>query len=144
MGYKGNMSYGVMASKPAQVLVETECLTGRGEASPQHGLDHFNNLYGAAWVSGRITLTPRHLTFIPHTTSLSAKPTERMLEMDVSQIDEVTVTGGLVGGRILTVKCGDRSLRMKCRGATPLAEQIRAAASRGARGPGARGARRTA
>lgn len=128
------MSYGVMASKPAQVLVETESLTGRGEASPQHGLDHFNRLYGASWVSGRITLTQRHLTFIPHTTSLSDKPTERMLEMDVSQIDDVQVTGGLVGGRILSVSCGDRLLRMKVRGATALAEQIRAAAARGARG----------
>ena len=136
------MSYGVMASKPAQVLVETEGLTGRGEASPQHGLDHFNNLYGAAWVSGRITLTQRHLTFVPHTTTLSEKPTERMLEMDVSQIDEVSVTGGLVGGRILTVRCGKRSLRMKCRGATALADQIRAAAARGVRG--AKGTRRTA
>jgi hypothetical protein len=136
------MSYGVMASKPAQVLVETESLTGRGEASPQHGLDHFNNLYGAAWVSGRITLTQKHLTFVPHTSTLSEKPTERMLEMDVSQIDEVSVAGGLVGGRILTVRCGERSLRMKCRGATALADQIRAAASRGSRA--GRGTRRTA
>lgn len=121
------MSYGVMASKPAQVLVETECLTGRGEARPDHGLDHFNNLYGAAWVSGRVTLTQRHLTFVPHAPSLTARPGERMLELAVNQIDDVHVTGGLVGGRILTVRAGERQLRIKCRGAAQLADQVRAA-----------------
>lgn len=124
------MSYGVMASKPAQVLVETESLTGRGEARPEHGLDHFNNLYGAAWVNGRVTLTSKHITFVPHSPDLTAKPGERMLEMAVNQVEEVHVSGGLVGGRILTVKAGKRQLKIKCRGAMQLAEQIRTAAAR--------------
>ncbi len=128
------MSYGVIASKAAQVLVETESLTGRGEASPQHGLDHFNTLYGAKWVSGRVTLTSRHLTFIPHAPSLDSKPGERMLEIDVTQIDEVGVGGGLVGGRVLVVKAGKRMLRLKCRGATQFADQIRRVAARRTRG----------
>lgn len=131
-----------MASKPAQVLVETECLTGRGEARPDHGLDHFNNLYGAAWVSGRVTLTSKHLTFIPHSPSLTARPGERMLEMAVSQVEEVHVAGGLVGGRVLTVKAGERQLKIKCRGAMQLADLIRKAAKDAGRG-GA-GGRRTA
>lgn len=128
------MSYGVISSKAAQVLVETESLTGRGEASPRHGLDHFNTLYGAKWVAGRVTLTSRHLTFVPHAPSLEAKPGERMLELDVTQIDEVSLSGGLVGGRVLVVKAGKRMLRLKVRGATQFADQIRRVASRRAGG----------
>ena len=128
------MSYGVLTSKPAQVLVETESLTGRGEASPQRGLDHFNTIYGAKWVTGRITLTARHLTFIAHDTNLASKPGERMIELDVNEIDEVVVAGGLVGGRMLNVRAGKRRMRMKVRGAPQLAAQIRGAAARRGRG----------
>lgn len=140
------MSNGVLASHAAHALVEAP-VTHRGrsatlqgpsgprdeEARPVHGLGHFGEVHGSSWVSGRVTLTAIHLTFTP-TPSQAADPSQRRrVQIDLRQIDEVTMSGRLIGGGVVSFVCGQYRMQLRTRSAAQLATQLRAASAQARR-----------
>ncbi len=58
------MSYGGVASKSAQIMVETTA--GVGGVDSDQVLDRFQSVWGAVWVPRRLTITKLHVNFIPN------------------------------------------------------------------------------
>lgn len=81
------MSYGVIASKSAQVMVETTA--GSGGAESDVALDRFQSLWGGAFVPGRITVTKLHVNFIPNRAGRGMA----MVDINLRDIEQVELNG---------------------------------------------------
>lgn len=114
----GAMSYGVLASRSASLLVEATGRVGGGDADA--ALDRFAEVWGAAWVPGRLTLTRLHVSFIPHRAGRGTA----MLDLGVRELTDVGVGGGLVQ-KVLTLRTTRHVVSFRCLGAPALAEVLR-------------------
>lgn len=111
------MSYGVLASKTGHLTVETT--TGQGGGDTDVVLDRFQNIWGAVWVPGRLTLTKLHLNYIPH----RAGQGQAMLNINLKDITSVEVGGGLVT-KAIGLRTARHVVLLRCLGAPALATQI--------------------
>ena len=82
------MSYGVLASKSASVMVETT--SGVGGSDSDVALDRFQGIWGGQWVQGRLTVTRLHVNFIPSRAGRGMA----MLDLNLRDIQSVEIAGG--------------------------------------------------
>jgi hypothetical protein len=111
------MSYGVVGSKSAHVLVETT--TGIGGTEADRALDAFQNGYGGVWVAGRLTLTRLHLSFVPTRPGRGLPVTE----LHLRDITGVEITSGRVA-RVIGVRTERHVLRIRTTGAPTFAQAV--------------------
>ncbi|WP_370250292.1 hypothetical protein [Nocardioides sp.] len=116
------MSYGVLASKSATVMVES--LPGSGSSSgpgtaSDAVLDRFRAAWGSAWVPARLTLTRLHLNLIP----TRAVPGLAMVDLDLPDIVRVELSGARLSKEIGVVLAAHR-LQVRVVGASTLAQLI--------------------
>ncbi|MDN4161244.1 hypothetical protein [Nocardioides abyssi] len=111
------MSYGVLASRSATLLVEATGVAGGGEADA--ALDRFHEVWGGAWVPGRLTLTRLHVSFIPHRSGRGTA----MLDLAVRELAGVEVGAGLVQ-KVLRVRTTRHVVSFRCLGAPALAQLV--------------------
>lgn len=111
------MSYGVIASKSGQMLIETT--SGLGGLPSDDQYDRFQSVWGAVWVPGRLTLTKLHFTFMPNRVGRGSA----MLKLNLRDITAVEISGGRLSKTV-----GLRTPRhvglVRCLGAPALAAQI--------------------
>lgn len=112
-----NMSYGVIASKTGQLMVET--LTGANGTDSDVALDRFETMWGAMWVPGRITLTKLHLNYIPNRAGRGMA----MMDLSLRDISAVELGGGRVT-KTIGLRTPRHVVRFRCLGAPALATQI--------------------
>ncbi len=117
------MSYGVLASKSGQLCVDELPASG-ARGAPVGELDRFRSMWGATWVTGRLTLTSLHLTFVPH----SMVKGVRMMQLDLRRVADVEISDGRIS-RTVTVRLQQGAVHFRCHGGSALAEQIAAAAA---------------
>lgn len=115
------MSYGVVGSKSAHLLVETT--TGTGGTDADLALDRFETGYGAAWVAGRITLTRLHLSFVP------TRPVRGLgvTELHLRDVTGVEISGGRVA-RVIGIRTARHVVRLRTTGAPVFAQAVAQAA----------------
>jgi hypothetical protein len=102
------MSYGVVASKPAQVRVDPPLAPVEGDARVR-----------SPWASGRLTLTSLHLTFVPTRTS----PGVPALTIDLASIVEVDSSSER-GHKTVHVRTADLVLHARVTGAVAFAKRL--------------------
>lgn len=112
----GRMSFGVLVSKPGQVLVET--VDGSGDGDSDLALDRFQAAWGAMWVPGRLTLTRLHLTFIPNRAGRGMA----MTDFDLREVTGVELVRG--GGSTIVLRTPRHITRLRCLGAAGVARQV--------------------
>jgi hypothetical protein len=111
------MSYGVMASKTGQLMVETT--SGVGGSDSDAAFDKFQTVWGATWVAGRLTVTKLHLTFMPNRVGRGAG----ILKLNVTDLTGVEIGGGVVQ-KTIGLRTATHVGRLRCIGAPALAQQI--------------------
>lgn len=111
------MGYGVLVSKTGQLMVET--MGGNGGGDTDVVLDRFQNLWGAAWVPGRLTLTKLHLNYIPHRAGRGMA----MMDINLREITAVEIGGGRVS-KMIGLRTSRHVVRIRCLGAPAIATQI--------------------
>ena len=111
------MSYGVLASKAGQVLVESVTASGGNDADVV--LDKFQTAWGGAWVPGRLTVTRLHLTFIANRSGQGLA----MTQLALRDIRRVEVSGGPVN-RVVSVRTARHVVRAKMIGGQSFAEPL--------------------
>lgn len=133
------MSYGVIASKAAQVQVDQVGATGgvlgapgaSGRAgaddhSPSRGRRRARATEPALWGSGRLTLTSLHLTFVPASGSSGV----HALTIALADIVAIETSGGGRGGpgaprgKVILFRTADVVLRARLAGASSFARQV--------------------
>lgn len=124
------MSYGVLASKSGQLLVEPG-RPGDGGATEQ-ALARFVDRRGKGWAPGRVTLTRLHLSYLPGSASRGAPP----LNIALGDVESVEIGEGRVT-RTIGIVTATHTIRFRCTGAQPFAQAVATAAQ------DARRARRT-
>ncbi len=115
------MSYGVIASKSATVMVETT--SGLAGSDSDAVLDRFESIWGSAKVSGRLTLTRLHLNFIP----ARAGRGMAMMDLDLRDILQVELAGGRTS-RVVGLRTRTHLVQVRALGAGPLAREVAALA----------------
>ncbi len=114
------MSYGVIASKTGQMLIETTNGTsGTDDDDSDDVLDRFQTVWGDTWVRGRLTLTKLHLNFIPN----RAGQGMAMMDINLRDVSSVEVSGSGLSKQI-DVRTDRHIARIRLRGAPALATQI--------------------
>ena len=111
------MSYGVIASKTAHLMVETT--SGVGGVESDHALDRFQALWGAAWVPGRLTLTKLHVNFIPNRAGRGMA----MLDLNLRDIAVVEIGGGRVS-KVIGLRTPTHVVHVRLLGAVTMATQF--------------------
>ena len=115
------MSYGVLASRNGQLLVETRLL-GKGD-STEAALARFVERRGRTWSPGRFALTRLHLSYLPGPAARGAPS----LNLDLTDIDAVEVGEGRIT-RTITLRTSTHALQLRTTGAQAFAEAISTAA----------------
>ena len=115
------MSYGVIASKSATVMVETTSVLVGSDSDVV--LDRFESVWGSAKVSGRLTLTRLHLNFIPSRAGRGMA----MMDLDLRDIHQVEIAGGRAS-RVVGLRTRTHLVHVRARGAAALASEIAALA----------------
>lgn len=105
------MSYGVVASKPAQVRVTSSVTPDGGDTAQVR----------SPWASGRLTLTSLHLSFVPTQTS----PGVPALTIDLASIAAVD-SGSQRGHKTVQVHTPDLVLHARVTGAAAFAKRLAA------------------
>lgn len=113
----GNMSYGVLASKSANVMVETT--SGVGGSDSDVVLDRFQGIWGASWVPGRLTVTRLHVSFIPNRTGRGMA----MMDLNLRDIQVVELGGGRVS-KVMSLRTATHVVHVRTLGAEKLAQEI--------------------
>lgn len=111
------MSYGVVASKSASVMVETT--SGVGGSDSDVALDRFQQVWGAAWVPGRLTLTRLHVNYIPNRAGRGMA----MLDINLRDIQAVEISGGRVS-KVIGLRTTTHLMMVRTLGAQSLATEI--------------------
>jgi hypothetical protein len=111
------MSYGVIGTKSATLLVETT--TGAGGSDADAVLDRFAQGYGAVWVGGRVTLTPRHLSFVP------TRPVRGLaiVELHLRDVAGVEISGGRLT-HVIGIRTAGHVVRLRVGGAPAFAGAV--------------------
>lgn len=104
------MSYGVLASKNGQLMVEATA-PGDGGATGA-ALAKLVDRLGRSWAAGRITVTRLNLSFLPATAARTA-PT---FTIALSDVESVEITGGRMT-RVVGVVTATHTIRFKTSGA---------------------------
>lgn len=125
------MSYGVIASKSAQIMVETTA--GTGSIDTDVVLDRFQSLWGAAWVPGRLTLTKLHANFIPNRAGRGMA----MMDLSLRDIAAVELNGGRVS-KTIALRTPTHLVHVRILGAAGMAQQIAELAEAAKRTPARR------
>lgn len=113
----GAMSYGVIASKSAHVMVESTL--GVGGTESDIALDRFQGIWGGAWVQGRLTVTRLHVNFIP----ARAGRGMAMLDLNLRDLQTVELSGGRVG-KTLGMRTETHLVHVRMFGAAGLATEL--------------------
>ena len=111
------MSYGVIASKSATLMVETT--SGVGGTDSDVALDRFQGIWGAAWVQGRLTVTRLHVNFIP----ARAGRGMAMLDLNLRDLAAVELSGGRVG-KTMGLRTETHLVHVRVLGAAGLATEL--------------------
>jgi len=111
------MSYGVLASKSVNVMVETT--SGVGGSDSDVALDRFQGTWGAAWVPGRLTVTRLHVSVIP----TRAGSGTAMLNLNLRDIAVVELGGGRVS-KVMGLRTPAHVVHVRALGAEKLAQEI--------------------
>ncbi len=111
------MSYGVIASKSATVMVETT--SGVGGSDSDAVLDRFESIWGPAWVSGRLTLTRLHVNFIP----ARAGRGMAMMDLDLRDLSQVELSRGRVS-KVIGLRTTTHLVHVRSWGAGSLAGEV--------------------
>ncbi|MEI5673347.1 MULTISPECIES: hypothetical protein [unclassified Nocardioides] len=111
------MSYGVIGSKSAHLLVETTAGAGGSEADL--ALDRLQERYGAVWIAGRITLTRLHLGFVPTRLGRGLAITE----LHLRDVTSVEIGGGRVS-RVVGIGTARHVVRVRTTGAQQFAQAV--------------------
>lgn len=121
------MSYGVMASKSGQLLVEPRRVGdgGRTEAA----LARFAERRGRNWSAGRFTLTRLHLSYLPGASSRGAPA----LNIDLADIEGVEIGEGRVT-KTVGIRTTTHVMQFRCTGAPAFAQAVATAAEEARRG----------
>lgn len=117
MAHYGPMSYGVLASKSATLMVETT--SGLGGHESDVALDRFQAIWGAAWVPGRLTVTRLHVNFIPSRAGRGMA----MLDLNLRDLDDVELAGGRMS-RTLGLRTASHLVHVRILGAVGLATEL--------------------
>ncbi len=125
------MSYGVLASKSATMMVETT--SGVGGTTSDVALDRFQDIWGAAWVQGRLTVTRLHVNFIPH----HAGRGMAMLDLDLRDIAGVELSGGRVS-KVMGLRTATHLVHLRALGVAGLATELAALADAARKRPSSR------
>ena len=112
-----SMSYGVIASKSANVMVETT--SGVGGSDSDLVLDRFQSIWGAAWVPGRLTITRLHVNFIPSRAGRGMA----MMDLNLRDIDQVELAGGRVT-KVMGLRTTSHVVHVRSLGAAGLAAEV--------------------
>jgi hypothetical protein len=110
------VSYGVIGSKNAQLLVEARDGVDARRADP--ALARFHETYGEVWVAGRVTLTGLKLTF-----ATPSGPGLHRTEVALREIAGVEIGPGRIS-REIGLRTPGYDLRLRTTGALPLAQAI--------------------
>lgn len=111
------MSYGVIASKSATLMVETT--SGVGGTDSDVALDRFQGIWGAGWVQGRLTVTRLHLNVIP----ARAARGMAMLDLNLRDLQAVELSGGRIG-KTMGLRTATHLVHVRMLGAAGLATEL--------------------
>ena len=111
------MAYGVLFSKSGQVLVESG--DGASAGGSDVMLNRFRSMWGAMWVPGRLTLTKLHLNFIPSRAGRGMA----MMDINLREVTSVEVSAKRLS-RVVSISTPGHVVRVRCSGATQLADQV--------------------
>lgn len=111
------MSYGVLASKSATVMVETT--SGVRGSDSDTVLDRFESIWGPTRVSGRLTLTRLHVNFIP----ARAGRGMAMMDLDLRDVLQVEITGGRFS-KVMGLRTSTHLVHVQSRSADSMASEI--------------------
>jgi hypothetical protein len=111
------MSYGVIASKSASVMVETT--SGVGGSDSDDVLDRFQAIWGPAWVPGRLTLTRLHVTFIPSRAGRGMA----MMDLRLNDVEQVERSPGRLS-KVMTLRTSTHVVHVRSLGSAVLAHQV--------------------
>lgn len=125
------MSYGIIATKNGQVLVEIRRLGDGGRT--ETALQRFVERRGRNWSAGRLTLTRLHLSYLPGSASRGAPA----LNIDLKDVESVEISEGRGLTRTVGIVTATHTVRFKTTGAPGFAQAVATAAQ------DARRARRT-
>lgn len=122
------MSYGVIASKSASVMVETT--TGVGGSDSDLVLDRFQGVWGSAWVPGRITITRLHVNFIPSRAGRGIA----MMDLHLRDIEQVERSAGRFA-KTMALRTASHVVHVRSSGSASLAQEIAELADAAKRSP---------
>jgi hypothetical protein len=111
------MSYGVLVSKTAHLMVETTGPSGNNDTDA--ALDRFQLLWSGAWVPGRLTLTKLHLSYIPNRAGRGMP----MMNLNLRDLTGVEISGGRVS-KVIGLRTPSHVVHLRCMGAPALATQV--------------------
>lgn len=114
------MSYGVIASKSVNVMVEAttdDALVGARDSGVV--LDRFQSVWGGTWVSGRLTLTRLHVNFIPSRGGRGMA----MLDLALRDIEQVELSGSRLS-RMVGLRTSTHVVHVRSFSAAALATSI--------------------
>ncbi len=123
------MSYGVIVSRSAKVMVETT--PGEGGSVSDLALDRFQSIWGAAWVPGRLTVTRLHVNFIPSRAGRGMA----MMDLKLRDLQQMEVAGGRFS-RVMGLRTTHHLTHVRTFGAATLATEIAALAEEAKNLPG--------
>lgn len=111
------MSYGVLASKSAHVMVQT--MSGVDGSPSDIVLDRFQSIWGSAWVTGRLTLTRLHVNFIPNRAGRGVA----MMDLALRDITVVELGGGRLS-KVIGLRTATHVVHVRLLGAASLAAEV--------------------
>lgn len=111
------MSYGVLASKSVNVMVETT--SGVGGSDSDDVLDRFQSLWGATWVPGRLTATRLHVSVIPTRAGAGLA----IMNLNLRDIGVVELGGGRVS-KVMGLRTATHVVHVRALGAEKLAQEV--------------------
>lgn len=111
------MSYGVLASKSATVMVETTAGVGRSDSDLV--LDRFQSIWGAVWVPGRLTVTRLHVNVIPNRAGRGMA----MMDLNLRDIQVVELSGGRIS-KVMGLRTASHVVHVRTLGAEKLALEV--------------------
>lgn len=111
------MPYGVIVSTSASVAVEAT--SGMDGTAGDLALDLFSRIWGPAPVTGRLTLTRLHLSFVPHRAGRGIA----MMHVHLRDVERVERSGGRWSARV-GLRSGSHLVQVRSLGSAGLGTQI--------------------
>lgn len=126
----------VITSRLANALVDDVHVHLPATSAAGRVLGRYRRRYGGLWVGGRLTLTTTDVRFHANALNRSIQSGQLDITLNLRSIESVELQPGVLT-KIIAIRTGDRVIKIRCFGASKVAEQIRAQASSAGSDPAA-------